>query len=225
VIVIQIAGAGWLSARLAGIARFPEAARAVAGWLSVAALLAFAVGAATLLVQRRPERRVGTLASLNGGLLLAAIAFARGGASAGVDPHFVGRWTAHLVLALSGAAIVARFVPVATGRPEPTPVLFRAHPLTGLAGLFALASLAGFPGTPGSAIWRDAAMLVARSGWIWVTLALCLAWLAALGIVIVQSREAFGISRNELWPTRTVPWQPRLALWVCAVGLVVLGLR
>ena len=224
VIVLQVTGAGWLSSRLAGIARFPEAARAVAEWLAMGAFLAFAVGAVTLFVQRRPERRVGTLASLNGGLLLAALAFARGGASAGVDPDFVARWTAHLVLALSGAAILARFVPVATGGPEPTPVLFRSHPLTGLVGLFALASLAGVPGTPGAALWRESAGLVARGGWIWVTFALCAAWLAALGAVIRQVREAFGISR-AIGPAPRVPWQPRLAIWVCAVGLVVLALR
>lgn len=225
VIVIQISGARWLTSRLAGIASFEDGAKAVAELLSMAAFLALAVGAVTLMVQRRPERRVGTLASLQGGLLLGALAFARGGASAGVDPQFVARWTAHLVLALSGAAILSRFLPAAGAAPGAAAVLFRRHPASALAGLFALFSLAGVPGTPGAGIWLDAAANVTRGGWLLVTLALGAAWLAALTVAVRQMREAFGLAVDRPPPAQAVPWQARAALWTCAIGLVVLEFR
>src|SRR6185436_17071632 len=100
-------------------------------------------------------------ASLNGAQLLALVAFARGGAGgAGVVEGLVPRWAAHLVLALSGAGILSRFLPVAGERPEPPPVLFRHHAVAGLAGLYAWFSLAGVPGTPGAALWLETARAV-----------------------------------------------------------------
>ena len=83
VAALQAAGAAWLAQRLAGIEAFPEAWRVAEGLLTVAAGIAFLAGAATLALQRRPERRVGTLASLHGALVLAALAAAHGRAPSG----------------------------------------------------------------------------------------------------------------------------------------------
>jgi len=65
-------GAVWLTRRLTGIEAFPAGADITGPMLAAGAAVAFLAGAATLLGQRRPERRVGTLASLHGGIVLAA---------------------------------------------------------------------------------------------------------------------------------------------------------
>jgi len=221
VVALQVSGAEWLAARLSGIESFHAGARAVADLLAIAATLAFAVGGLTLLVQRRPERRVGTLASLNGGLLLARLAFAREGlGGAGVIAGIVPRWSSHLVLALSGAAILARFLPVADARPDTPPVLFRRHAVAGIAGLYALFSLAGVPGTPGAGVWLDTAHAATRCGRPWVMLALTFAWIASLSVAMRQLREAVGIAPRVAPPPEPVPWQARVALGACAAGLV-----
>ena len=68
VVALQVSGLSWLVARLRGIAAFTAAAQVADGLLTVAAGAAFVVGSVTLIFQRRPERRVGTLASLHGAL-------------------------------------------------------------------------------------------------------------------------------------------------------------
>ncbi len=222
VVALQVCGAEWLAARIAGIEGFHDGARAVTELLAIVAALAFAIGGLTLLVQRRPERRVGTLASLNGGLLLAMLAFARAGVGgAGVIAGVVPRWSAHLVLALSGAAILARFLPVADARPGTPPVLFRRHAVAGVAGLYALFSLAGVPGTPGAFVWLEAARDVSRSGRPWVMLALAFAWIASLTVAMRQMREAVGVVSRRPEPGNAVPWEARVALGACAAGLVI----
>jgi NADH:ubiquinone oxidoreductase subunit 2 (subunit N) len=222
VVALQVCGAEWLAARMSGIESFRDGARLVAQLLASAAALAFAFGGLTLLVQRRPERRVGTLASLNGALLLALLAFAREGpGGAGVIQDVVPRWAAHLVIALTGAGILSRFLPVAGERPEPPPVLFRRHAIAGIAGLYAWFSLAGFPGTPGAALWLETAHAVSRSGRPWVMLALALAWVSALTVAMRQLREALGVVPRVPPPAQQVPWQARVALGACAAGLVM----
>ncbi len=222
VVALQVSGAEWLASRLIGIEGFHAGARSVADLLAIAATLAFAIGAITLLVQHRPERRVGTLASLNGGLLLAMLAFAREGAGgAGVIEGVVPRWAAHLVLALTGAGILARFLPVADVRPGPAPVLFRRHAIAGIAGLYAWFSLAGVPGTPGASMWLEAAHAVTRSGRPWVMIAFAFAWVASLSVAMRQLREAVGVATDLPLPSQLVPWQARVALGACAAGLVL----
>src|SRR5207244_2256311 len=139
VVALQVSGAEWLAARLSGIESFHAGARAVADLLAIAATLAFAVGGLTLLVQRRPERRVGTLASLNGGLLLARLAFAPaglGGAGriAGIGPHAATRsgrpwvmlaltfaWIASLSVAMRQLREAVGIAPRVAPPPEPVP--------------------------------------------------------------------------------------------------------
>ena len=135
VTALQAAGAALLVRRLDGIAAFPQGASLVRGTLALAAGLALVGGAATLAGQRRPERRVGTLASLQGGLLLAALAaepgrmpFAQAGVALGV-------WAAHLALALTGAGALACFMPVDTRPDLPGAVLFRRHPWSAAVGI------------------------------------------------------------------------------------------
>ena len=219
VVTLQVVGAAWLAHRLNGIAAFPAGRELVGDLLGVAAFVAFAAGAATLLVQRRPERRVGTLASLNGALMLAALATGRP-----PGPAALATWSGHLALALAGAATVARFLPTFAG-PAPGAPLFRRHPLSGIAGLYALASLAGVPGTPGAMLWLASARALADAGRTGLLLVLAVAWLAALTAAMRQWRQAFGVSATvSATPgPGAVPLQARMALWVAAVGLVALG--
>jgi NADH:ubiquinone oxidoreductase subunit 2 (subunit N) len=225
VVTLQVSGAAWLSGRLEGISGFPAGRELVSELLGIAAFAAFAAGAATLLVQRRPERRVGTLASLNGALMLAALATGRP-----PGPAALAAWAGHLALALAGAATLARFLPTFAG-PAPGVPLFRRHPWTGIAGLFALASLAGVPGTPGSMLWLACARSLAAAGRTGLLLALAAAWLAALTAAMRQWRQAFGVSATAtaggsapaVPPSGTVAVQARLALWIATLGLVALG--
>jgi NADH:ubiquinone oxidoreductase subunit 2 (subunit N) len=230
VVTLQVSGAAWLSHRLEGIGGFPAGRQLVSDLLEIAAFAAFAAGAATLLVQRRPERRVGTLASLNGALMLAALAAGRP-----PGPAALAAWAGHLALALAGASTVARYLPTFAG-PAPGAPLFRRHLMSGIAGLYALASLAGVPGTPGAMLWLATARALAAAGRTGLLLILAVAWIAALTATMRQWRQAFGVAAappavgahsEAMVPPAPlpapVPVQARLALWISAVGLAVLG--
>ena len=219
VVTLQASGAAWLSSRLEGIGGFPAGRELVSDLLGIAAFAAFVAGAATLLVQRRPERRVGTLASLNGAIMLAALAAGRP-----PGPAALAAWSGHLALALGGAATVARFLPTFAG-PAPGVPLFRRHPWTGIAGLYALASLAGVPGTPGAMLWLASAKALAAAGRTGLLLVLSAAWIAALTAAMRQWRQAFGVAAPaaSVPLAGRVPLQARLALWIAACGLVALG--
>ena len=190
----------------------------------MAAGIAFLAGAATLLGQRRPERRVGTLASFHGALALVAILTAhKPGHDRSSDAVWLGVWTAHLALALTGAGLLARFLPVSAADPTRAPALFRRHPASGIAGLVSLLSLAGVPGTPGSWVWLQAARRLAASDSSLLLLALGVAWLAAIASAVRQAREAFGAPDDSPLPASTVPWPARSALWVPALALIGLA--
>ncbi len=226
VAALQVSGAGWLMRRLEGIESSYGASHLTKTLLGIAALISLLVGAATLVFQRRPERRVGTLASLNGALLLATLASGHGGRGlhARLEDAF-GLWAAHLVLALSAAGTLAHLVPVSSGTPESGSVLFRRHPWSGVFGLLGLFSLAGVPGTPGSRLWLGAARDLALAGQGWLLLALTAAWLAAFSVAVRQLHEAFGVSTSHAAPTRPVPVQARAVLWLAGGALLVVGLR
>jgi hypothetical protein len=160
------------------------------------ALPAFAVGAVAVLWQKRPERRIGTLASLQGGILLAALAAERAGHYHRISVEdLLGQWAPHLVLALTGAGTFARFLPVSGSGADPAAVMFRRHPLSAAFGLFALASLAGVPGTPGARLWLDVARALAGSERMGLMLALAAAWLASFAVAVRQARDAIGVAR------------------------------
>ncbi|HKQ58358.1 MAG TPA: hypothetical protein VJY35_10875, partial [Candidatus Eisenbacteria bacterium] len=184
--------------------------------------------AVTLLVQRRPERRVGTLASLNGALVLVVLVTGHT-----LEPVALAAWAGHLALAVAGAATVSRFLPTFVGQAPGAP-LFRYHPLSGIAGLYSLASLAGVPGTPGAMLWLESARSLVAGNRTELLLLLAAAWLAALTAVMRQWRQAFGVSATvtpgapsreaaDLMPPSRVPFEARMALWISAVGLVTLG--
>jgi NADH-quinone oxidoreductase subunit N len=223
VAALQGLGAMWLVQRLAGLEAFGDGAVLAGALLRTAAIAAFLAGAGTLLLQRRPERRVGTLASLQGGLALAALAIRaeRGPLDAMVAAWLV-PWAAHLALALSGAALLARLTPADPAAGASGGHLFRRHPLSALAGLYALFSLAGVPGTPGAALWLEIARGLAVNGRSGLLIALALGWLAAFATVMRELRQGFG-APTVARPERSVPLPVRAALWVSGAGLAVLG--
>ncbi|MEO5618560.1 MAG: hypothetical protein ABIS67_12365, partial [Candidatus Eisenbacteria bacterium] len=157
VVALQTAGAAWLSWRLAGVSACPEAAFQAGHVLEAVSAIGFLVGAATLLLQRQPERRAGALAGLQGALLLASLSAQQrlSGFGFSATSDAVAAWSAHLALALTGAAILARFTPAASSGASPAAVIFRRHPWSAAAGVYAHLSLAGVPGTPGAFIWFD----------------------------------------------------------------------
>jgi NADH-quinone oxidoreductase subunit N len=212
---LQVAGASWLMHRLAGIQAFPEGARLASSLLVVASLTASVAAAATLPVQRRPERRAGTLASLQGGLALAMLAGGR------LDETWLSAWAGHLVLACTGAATLVHFLPVSTDRPAGGAPLFRRHPVQGMLGALGLASLAGFPGTPGMTLWLDAARALFQRNYVMAGLALGVVWAVSIWVVLTQLREAFGIPATGA-PAHAVPKPARLAMTV--TGVVILAL-
>ncbi len=223
VIALQAAGAGWLGWRLAGVSASPEATLQAAHVLEAVAAIGFLVGAATLLVQRQPERRAGALAGLHGALLLAALSANQRLSGFGVSatPGAVAAWTAHLALALTGAAILARFTPAtAAAGPGAAGVLFRRHPWSAAAGLYAHLSLAGVPGTPGAFVWFAVARDLARSAPPWVLAAMLGAWLAALVSAVAHARAVCGVRSPDPPPPAAVPWPARVALWACALPLL-----
>ena len=216
VAALQVSGAAWLVARLDGIAAFPPGETLAHSVLVIAALAAFGAAAATLPVQRRPERRIGTLASLQGALALAMLA--RGPLPAG----WLALWAAHLALTLAGAGTLARFLPAWSGTLRRGAPLFRRHPIAGLAGLASMFSLAGFPGTPGATLWLDAARALAQSGRSLGMLVMAAAWLTAVGIALRELRDAFGLPEPGPRPS-ALPWAARVALGVTGLGLVAIG--
>jgi len=223
VATLQTAGAGWLVWRLAGIGVCPEASVQAGHLLEAVSAIGFLVGAATMLVQRQPERRAGALAGLQGALLLAALSaqqrlsgFGFSGTSAAIAA-----WSAHLALALTGAAILARFTPAASAEPTPGAVIFRRHPWSAAAGLYAHLSLAGVPGTPGSFLWFAVARDLMRSAPVWVVAVMLGAWIAAFVSAVAHARAVWGVRTHDAPPPAPVPWQVRVALWVCALPLAV----
>jgi NADH:ubiquinone oxidoreductase subunit 2 (subunit N) len=226
VAALQSLGAASLSRQLHGVEGYPPAAQISDALLGSAALIAFVAGAATLLTQRRPERRVGTLASLNGALVLASLASARAGpAPRDLDAREMAVWAGHLGLALVGAGTLARFVPVSGGAPSPGAVLFRRHPWSGVMGLIALFSLAGVPGTPGARLWLLAARTAFTTRETWLLVALGLAWLAAFAVAVRELRQAFGIRATNEPPAAAVPWQARAALWISGGGILLWSVK
>jgi NADH-quinone oxidoreductase subunit N len=223
VAALQALGAMWLVRELAGLEAFTDGAVLAATLLRIAAAAAFLAGAGTLLAQRRPERRVGTLASLQGALALAALATTagRGRLEAMVGAWLV-PWAAQLALALSGAALLARLTPADAPAGAPGGHLFRRHPGTALIGLYAMGSLAGVPGTPGAMLWLDVARGLASSGHSGLLVALALGWLAALVTVRRELRAGFG-APTGVRPEHAVPLPVRAALWVGGAGLLALG--
>lgn len=217
---LQIAGASWLVHRLDGLGSLPGGRAAIGGLLSVAAGIALLVGAATLVQQRRPERRVGTLASLQGALALGMLI----ATSNGPPPsQWLERWAAHLALSLTGAALLARFLPVAGDRIGRAGVLFTRHPLTGMIGLLGCFSLAGVPGTPGSWLWLEVARALAASRHFGLLALLLLAWVVAFSSAMRQWREAAGVPGASTPPGGAVPWPARTALWLAGPGVLALG--
>jgi hypothetical protein len=214
---LQITGAVWLAARLDGVEQFPPGARLAWGLLRIAAWVAFIAGGATLMAQRRPERRVGTLASLNGALVLGLIASGRG-----PDPHWLVHWASHLALALTGASTLARFLPVSTPAGLGAPIL-RRHPLITMAGLFSLFSLAGVPGTPGARLWLEVARALGSTGRPDLLIPLGFAWLVGLWKSVEQLREAYGAPGPEASSVRPVPGAARGSIAIAGVGLLSLA--
>lgn len=219
----QAAGAAWLVRRLAGIEDFRAGASFASGLLTLAAALALVGSAATLAMQRRPERRVGTLASLQGALVLAAFAADPGLAPFAELPGALGAWATHLALALTGAGALARFLAV-EARAEDAPVaLFRRHPWSGALGAFAALSLAGAPFTPGMFLWLAVARRLAATGHPGLLLALAAAWLSAFAVTARDVRTAFGSPEALPAPARGVPWPAHAAFALCAACLMALG--
>jgi len=222
VAALQGLGAMWLVGRLAGLEVFGDGAALAGVLLRTAAIAAFLAGAGTLLLQRRPERRVGTLASLQGGLALAALSVTAGhGPLDAMVSAWLVPWAAHLALALSGAALLARLTPADRVAGAPGGCLFRRHPLSAFAGLYALFSLAGVPGTPGAVLWLEIARGLATNGRSGLLIALALGWIAAFATVMRELREGFG-APTAAQPERCVPMSVRAALWVSGAGLAVL---
>ena len=172
--------------------------------------------------QRRPERRVGTLASLQGGLVLASLAAspthepfaAHGGLSA---------WAAHLALALTGAGALSRFLPASSG-PAERPARCCSAAIRGAARPAA---------TPCCRSPARPARPACTCGWTsrarWPTTAtpgccsaLALAWLAAFGVSANEIRRAFGAPDGSPAPGRVVPRSLRAALWTACGSLTVL---
>ncbi len=218
---LQLAGAAWLLRHLDGIDAFPGAAQLVRSLLTLASAVALAGGAATLGYQSRPERRVGALVSLHGGLVLASLAASP--LRAPFESHGgLAAWAGHLLLAATGASLLSRFLPVAAGPAERASVLFRRHPWTGAAGGYALLSLAGAPGTPGMHIWLDVARTLADHRHPGLLFGVALAWLAAFGVAADELRRAFGAPDGSPPPSRAVPRSLRAAMWIAAGSLAVL---
>lgn len=218
---LQLAGAAWLLRHLDGITAFPEAAQLVRSLLTLAGSVALAGGAATLGYQSRPERRVGALVSLHGGLVLASLAAAP--TRAPFSAHGgLAAWGGHLLLASMGATLLSRFLPATGGSAERASVLFRRHPWSGAAGGYALLSLAGGPGTPGMRIWLDVARTLADNRHPGLLFGVALAWLAAFGVTANEIRRAFGAPDGSPPPSRPVPRSLRVTLWIACLSLLVL---
>jgi formate hydrogenlyase subunit 3/multisubunit Na+/H+ antiporter MnhD subunit len=218
---LQLAGAAWLLRHLDGITAFNDAAQLARSLLTLAAAAALAGGAATLGYQSRPERRVGALVSLQGGLVLASLA-ATPSREPFADHGGLALWAGHLLLAATGATLLSRFLPATAGPEERASVLFRRHPWSGAAGGYALLSLAGAPGTPGMYLWLDVARTLATNRRPGLLFGVTLAWLAAFGVAAFEIRRAFGSPDGSPAPGRAVPRSLRTAMWVACGSLLVL---
>lgn len=216
---LQIAGASWLAHRLDGIGALPGGRGSIGELLSVACGIALLVGAATLVQQRRPERRVGTLASLHGALALSMLI----ASPAGLPDVWLERWAAHLALSLTAAALLARFLPVAGDKIGRAGVLFSRHPVTGVVGLIGCFSLAGVPGTPGAWLWLETARSLAAARHFGLLALLALAWVVAFSAALRQWREAVGVREGGAVATSIVPWPARAALWLAGPGVLAIG--
>lgn len=219
----QAAGAAWIARRLSGIEDFPGGAAFASGLIALAAAVALVGSAATLAMQRRPERRVGTLASLQGAVALAAFAADPGLAPFAEVPGALAAWATHLALALTGAAALARFLAVEARAEDPPVVLFRRHPVSAALGAFALLSLGGAPFTPGMFLWLAAARRLAATGHPGLLLALAAAWLVAFAVTAGEVRRAFGAPDGRPAPARAVPWPAHAAFALCAACLAALA--
>jgi NADH:ubiquinone oxidoreductase subunit 2 (subunit N) len=218
---LQLAGAAWLLRHLDGITAFNDAAVLVRSLLTLAAAAALAGGAATLGYQSRPERRVGALVSLQGGLVLASLAAAPS-REPFADHGGLALWAGHMLLAATGATLLSRFLPATAGPEERASVLFRRHPWSGAAGGYALLSLAGAPGTPGMYLWLDVARTLADHRRPGLLFGVMLAWLAAFGVSAFEIRRAFGSPDGSPPPGRAVPRSLRTAMWLASGSLLVL---
>ena len=181
---LQATGAALLVHRLDGLEGFAAGESLVRGVLRLAAMLALVGGAATLATQRRPERRVGSLASLQGGLVLAALAADPGHAPFAAWGGSLTAWGAHLAVALAGAGAFARHLAVDAAEHEPAAALVRRHPWSGALGALALLSLAGAPGTPGGRLWLSVARELLATRHPWMALALAFAWMVAFAVSV-----------------------------------------
>jgi len=219
----QAAGAAWLAHRLAGLGEFPAGAAFASGLLALAAAIALAGGAATLATQRRPERRIGTLASLQGALALAAFAADPGLVPFAEVPGALAAWGVHLALALTGAGALARFLTVESEPGDGPAALFRRHPWSGALGAYSLLSLAGAPLTPGMFLWLAVARRLAATHHPALLLALVAAWLVAFTVAAGETRRAFGAPDGTPAPERAVPWPAHAAFALCAVVLAALA--
>ncbi len=215
---LQVSGAALLVQRLHGVDAFAQAASLVRGHLTIACVLALLGGAATVATAKRPERRVGLLASLQGALLLASLI-----ATSDASALPLMRWGAHLALAMTGALALAHFLPVAAAPDAPAAALFRRHPYSGVAGAYAMLSLAGAPGTPGMSLWLQVARALVRTHHPGLLLALVVAWITAFSVAATTVRAAFGSPSTAPMPERAVPWPARAALWACAAGLAAMA--
>lgn len=223
VVAPQAAGAAWLARRLAGIGEFGAGESFAGGLLTLAAGIALVGGAATLATQRRAERRVGTLASLQGALVLAAFAADPGLAPFAEVPGALAAWATHLALALTGANALARFLAVEARADDPPVVLFRRHPWSAALGAFSLLSLAGAPFTPGMFLWLAVGRRLAATHHPGLLLALAAAWLVAFTVAAGELRRSFGSPDGRPAPARGVPWPAHAAFALCAACLAALA--
>ncbi|MEO5989584.1 MAG: hypothetical protein ABIU54_10980 [Candidatus Eisenbacteria bacterium] len=223
VAALQASGAAWLLHRLATLEGFTQGEKLTGGLLSLAALVALVGGAFTLAAQRRPERRVGGLASLQGAIVLAAFSVDPVRAPfASIGPYSLAAWAAHLALALTGAGALAHFLPVSGRESDPPSALARRHPWSAAAAAYALLSLAGAPGTPGAMLWLEVARRLAGTRHPGLLAALLLAWLVAVTVAVNETRRMFGAPTPLPAPQATVPRFARLAFWAVAGGLMAL---
>lgn len=219
---LQLAGASWLLRHLDGVTEFPAASQLVKSLLTLASAVALAGGAATLGYQSRPERRIGALVSLQGGLVLASLA-ANPNRMPFTDHGGLTAWAGHMVVAATGASLLSRFLPAAASGAERPSVLFRRHGWAGIAGGYALLSLAGAPGTPGMYVWLDTAHVLVDQRHPGLLFGLVLAWLTGFAVAANELRRGFGAPDGTPPPGRKVSRSLRGALYTsCGTLLVML---
>ncbi len=214
-VALQGAGAAWLGTRLDGMHLFTGGAHAAQEVLRIASVAGLVVGALTLPVQRRPERRVGTLASLQGALVVSA--FAAGQAP---SPIWLAAWSAHATLTLTGASTLARFLPALPSVSGPPGSLARRYPFAVLAGFLSWFSLAGLPGTPGALLWLEVGFRLLRAGLVGLFAVLVIAWIVAVSSCFGQAREAFGLAPARDLGEAHGPARARIILWAMAFGIL-----